>query len=217
MPRAKPGTGPRTGPRTKPQTGPRAKPGTRPPAALPRRTRLLLSAAAGLLLLAVAAWYLSGREASQNAAPSDSAAPTAASSAEAGAPLSRHLYSETADPKADIARALAQARREHKRVLVDFGGDWCGDCQVLDLYLHQPPNAQLLAANYLLVHVWIGHIDANLDIPTGYGIPISKGVPALAVLDPAAGVVYAQRSGEFEKMRQMDPATVTEFLEKWKS
>ncbi len=51
----------------------------------------------------------------------------------------QHIYSETANPAAEIAAGLAQAKREHKRVILDFGGDWCGDCQVLDLYFHQPP------------------------------------------------------------------------------
>jgi thiol:disulfide interchange protein len=129
----------------------------------------------------------------------------------------RHIYSETADPKADIAAALADAKREHKRVILDFGGDWCGDCQVLDIYFHQSPNAELLAKNFILVHVWIGHIDTNLDIPEKYGVAIHKGVPALAVLAPDGSVVFAQQMGEFEKMRSMESTSVTEFLNKWKS
>lgn len=128
----------------------------------------------------------------------------------------RHIYSETANPEADVAAALKQARREHKRVLIDFGGDWCGDCQVLDIYFHQPPNNKLLEDHFILVHVWIGHMDQHVDVAKRYGIPLNKGVPALAVLSPEGRVLYAQRSGEFEKMRQMTPQSVTEFLEKWK-
>ena len=129
----------------------------------------------------------------------------------------RHIYSETADPKADIAAALQQASSEHKRVILDFGGDWCGDCQVLDIYFRQPPNRELLANNFVLVHVWIGHMDQHVDVAQKYGIPLSKGVPALAVLAANGSVLYAQRSGEFEKMQQMDPRSVTEFLNTWKS
>lgn len=33
----------------------------------------------------------------------------------------RIIYSDTADAHKDIAQALAQARREHKRVILDFG------------------------------------------------------------------------------------------------
>ncbi len=128
----------------------------------------------------------------------------------------KHIYSETADPKAEIAAALIQARTEHKRVLLDFGGDWCGDCQVLDIYFHQAPNDELLSKSYILVHVWIGRMDHNLDIAEKYGVPINKGVPALAVLDAKGSVLYSQKTGEFEDMRHMDTSSVTEFLEKWK-
>src|SRR5690348_11564264 len=65
----------------------------------------------------------------------------------------KHIYSDAADPQADIASGLAQAKQEHKRVILDFGGDWCGDCQVLDIYFHQPPNSDLLEKNFVLVHV----------------------------------------------------------------
>jgi thiol:disulfide interchange protein len=132
------------------------------------------------------------------------------------APTAKHIYSETANPKADIAAALAQAKREHKRVILDFGGDWCGDCQVLDIYFHQAPNVGLLEKNFVLVHVSIGHEDKNIDVAAKYGVPISKGVPALAVLSADGKVVFAQATGEFEDMRHMDPQSVTEFLNKWK-
>jgi thiol:disulfide interchange protein len=131
--------------------------------------------------------------------------------------LPKHIYSETANPNADIAAALSQARREHKRVLLDFGGDWCGDCQVLDVYFHQAPNTDLLEKHFILVHVWIGHMDKNLDIAEKYGVPISKGVPALAVLSPEGKVLYSQKTGEFEDMRHMESSSVTDFLNKWKN
>jgi thioredoxin 1 len=47
-------------------------------------------------------------------------------------------------------------------------------------------------------------------------VPLKKGVPALAVLDANGNVLFSQRSGEFESMRGMDPASVTAFLNQWK-
>jgi thioredoxin 1 len=126
------------------------------------------------------------------------------------------IYPDSGQAEADIAAALAQAAREKKRVLLDFGGNWCGDCHVLEIYFHDAANRGLLNANYVLVPVNIGQMDANLDLAARYGVPVAKGVPALAVLEPTGQVVYSQRNGEFDAMRKMDSASVTAFLQQWK-
>ncbi len=128
----------------------------------------------------------------------------------------RDIYSATADAKADIRHALEEAKAEHKRVLVDFGGNWCGDCQVLDIYFHDPSNFHLLNQNYVLVDVDVGRYDRNLDVAKTYGIPLEKGVPALVILAPSGRVLYAQTHGEFEKMRHMESSDVTRFLMQWR-
>ncbi len=127
------------------------------------------------------------------------------------------IYPEVARAAPDIAAAQQEAARTHRRVLVDFGGNWCTDCKVLDINMRKPENAALLAERYVVVHVNVGDkgIDENFDVAGRYGIPLKKGVPALAVLEADGRVVYAQRNGEFESMRRMDPASVHQFLEKW--
>lgn len=132
----------------------------------------------------------------------------------------KHIYSETSDPNQEIAAALKQAKQEHKRVLIDFGGDWCGDCQVLDIYFHQTPNEALLANNFVVAHVFVNsHIDDPKVIAVGkkYGVPLGKGVPALSVLDANGTIIHAQQAGEFENMRNMGAESVTAFLERWKA
>jgi thiol:disulfide interchange protein len=126
------------------------------------------------------------------------------------------IYPDGAQAGQDIASALARAGKEKKRVLLDFGGNWCGDCQVLEIYFHDPANRRLLDDHYVLVPVNIGRYDQNLDIAARYGVPVNKGVPALAVLDPSGQVLYSQRNAEFEAMRKVDPAAVTQFLLQWK-
>ena len=128
------------------------------------------------------------------------------------------LYPEISRAEADVASALATASKAGKRVLVDFGGNWCGDCRVLDINLKKPENAAILDARYVLVHVNVGDkgIDSNFALAERYGIDLRKGVPALAVLDSSGRVLYAQKQGEFADMRSMDPKSVNEFLVKWK-
>ena len=128
----------------------------------------------------------------------------------------RDIYPAPDQAKAELAAALAAAAANHKRVIVDFGGNWCTDCHVLDRYFHDSANAPILQANFILVHINIGRMDENLDIAERYQIPLRKGVPALAVLGEKGELLYSQRTGEFEAMRGMQSSAVTDFLIRWK-
>lgn len=128
----------------------------------------------------------------------------------------RDIYPDPSQAKSDLAAALKTAAATHKRVILDFGGNWCGDCHVLDIYFHNPENRPILESNYVLVHVNVGRYDANLDLAERYGIPLQKGVPALVVLSDKGKPLYSQKSGEFEKMGHMQPNSVTSFLVQWK-
>jgi thiol:disulfide interchange protein len=131
--------------------------------------------------------------------------------------VKKHLYDSSANPRTDIAAALKQAKTQNKRVILDFGGDWCGDCQVLDIYMHQSPNSELLEKHFVVVHVDIGRMDHNVDVAEKYKVPINKGVPALAVLDANGKLLYSQENKEFENMRNMNSSDVTAFLNRWKA
>jgi len=127
----------------------------------------------------------------------------------------RDIYPAPQQAKVDLAAALAAAADAHKRVILDFGGNWCTDCHVLDRFFHDPTNSPILEANYILVHVNIGRMDENLDIAERYQIPLRKGVPALAVLGEHGELLYSQKTGEFEAMRGMQSSAVTGFLMQW--
>jgi thiol:disulfide interchange protein len=126
------------------------------------------------------------------------------------------IYPPAERASADIAAALKSAASSHKRVILDFGGNWCTDCHVLDLYFHDATNRPILEANYILVHINVERMDANTDIAARYQIPLSKGVPAIAVLDAHGKLLYSQKTGEFESMRSMQTGAVTDFLVRWK-
>jgi thioredoxin 1 len=131
-------------------------------------------------------------------------------------PATRDIYPDPAQAKAEIEAALKTAAQTHRRILLDFGGNWCGDCQVLDIYFHNAENKPILDTNFVLVHVNVGEYDANLDLAAKYQIPLQRGVPAIAVLSETGKLLYSQKGGEFEAMRRMDPSAVTKFLVQWK-
>jgi thioredoxin 1 len=126
------------------------------------------------------------------------------------------LYADPEEAPAEIAAALAAAAKDRKRVLLVFGGNWCYDCHVLDATFRSKQIAPLVNENYHVVHVNVGDFDKNLDLTKKYEIPLEKGVPSLAVLDPDGKLVVSQKKGEFESTTRIGPEDVVQFLKQWK-
>lgn len=128
-----------------------------------------------------------------------------------------NLYAKDADAKAEIKETIAKATKEHKRIILVFGGNWCYDCHVLDSVFHQNDVQPLIDKSFEVVHVDIGDDGKkNADVATEYKIPLDKGVPALALLDVDGKLLYSQQNGEWESARTMDPDDIVAFLNKWK-
>src|ERR1043165_9640469 len=114
------------------------------------------------------------------------------------AELKAGLYPADADARKDIKAAIAQATKEHKRIILDFGADWCLDCHILDnAFHHNPDVSPLLEKNFIVVHIDIGRQDPpkNNDVAVKYHVPLEKGVPALAVLESNGKLLYSDKGG----------------------
>jgi hypothetical protein len=135
----------------------------------------------------------------------------------------KELYRSDADAKKEIHEALKQAVTEKKRVILIFGGNWCYDCHVLDRALHEGAAGKIVKEKFLLVHVDIGEGNKNRDLLKRYHIPLEKGVPAVALLDPNgpdgtdAKLIYSSHDGEFEAARSMMKKDLVYFLTQWQS
>jgi thioredoxin 1 len=126
------------------------------------------------------------------------------------------LYPAPEEAEDEIDGALRAAAKDHKRVILVFGANWCYDCHVLDMTFHSQKIAPLVEVNYHVIHINIGEGDRNLDLANRYEIPLEKGIPSLAVLDPDGKLVFSQKDGEFESTTRIGPEDVVQFLEKWK-
>ena len=129
----------------------------------------------------------------------------------------RIIYPKGVDARAEIKEAVAEAAKNHQRLILVFGANWCYDCHVLDQAFHQPDVAPLLQKNFRVVHVDIGDDGKkNNDLAAQYEVPLSKGIPALAILGTDGKLLYSQKHGEWESARSMDPDEIIVFLNKWK-
>ena len=133
------------------------------------------------------------------------------------ADMKKDLYPATVDAHAEIKEAEEKAAKEHKRLLLVFGANWCFDCHVLDLAFHGKDLAPIVDANYEVVHVDIGPDGKkNGDVAEQFDVSLSKGVPVMVVVDPDGKVLVSQKNGEVEDARGLSPEYLAEFLNKWK-
>ncbi len=133
------------------------------------------------------------------------------------ADMKKDLYPADVDAHAEIKEAEEKAAKDHKRLLLVFGANWCFDCHVLDLAFHGKDLAPIIDANYEVVHVDIGPDGKkNADVAGQFDVSLNKGVPTMAVVDPDGKVLVSQKNGEVEDARGLSPEYLAEFLTKWK-
>jgi thioredoxin len=121
-------------------------------------------------------------------------------------------YNENADAKLDIKNALATA--SNAPVIIVFGANWCGDCKALDAAMKHGASAELLARDFKIVKVNVGRFDKNVDIAKSYGVPLEKGIPAIAIISSENKVLYITQEGELANARKMGDDGIYQFFKR---
>ena len=123
-------------------------------------------------------------------------------------------YDEKADARLDIKQALTLADSTKASVIVVFGANWCPDCKVLDIAIKSGTSTKLLARDFQIVRVNVGHFDTNLDVAKMYGVPLEKGIPAVAILSPQNKVLYVTKDGELANAQKMGETGICDFFKR---
>ncbi len=105
-----------------------------------------------------------------------------------------------------VAKAVEEAAKNGRRVLVVFGADWCPDCLALDRMLKEKAVRVVTDRGYVTVYVGTGKFDKNLDVAEKYGVDVTDGIPAAAVLDCNGSTLWKTEDGEWSSARRMESA-----------
>jgi hypothetical protein len=129
-------------------------------------------------------------------------------------------YEDGADAGPLIETALAEARVEHKRVLLMFGANWCVWCRRLEwVFRNDAAVSSALSEGWKVVHVDVGAggSGTNAEVIARYGDPVQRGLPCLVVLDAQGQLVHTQETGSLEVGSRHDPAQIVAFLDRFRA
>ena len=130
-------------------------------------------------------------------------------------PFRPPVYDESADGSKQISDALVTAKKEGKRVLLQFGANWCGWCLMLHkLFETDNGIAHELKSDYVVVMIDVnqGH---NKDVDVKYGHPTRYGLPVIVILDNDGKQLTTKNTSELEEGDHHNPNKVMAFLKEW--
>jgi len=125
-----------------------------------------------------------------------------------------HAYDPARDAARDIEAAGVEARRTHKRILVEVGGNWCSWCRLMDRFYQQ--HAELLALrerHFILVKADYSSENKNKAVFSKF--PKIPGTPHIFVLDEDGKLLHSQNTDELEQGQGYNLEKFTAFLKTW--
>ncbi|MGH6827962.1 MAG: thioredoxin domain-containing protein [Rhizomicrobium sp.] len=131
--------------------------------------------------------------------------------------VSMHVYDEKADADKVVDAALQRARKDHKLLLIDLGGNWCPDCVVMHNLMLVPAMQKFIDAHYEVALVDVGKFDRNPQIAARYGYTTRlKGVPTILVVNPQTNkVINSEQVFALSNAGHQTPQDLADYLARW--
>ena len=126
------------------------------------------------------------------------------------------IYHPEADAKADIAKAVGNAKQSGKHVLLQLGGNWCSWCILFDNLVNANDTLKTFRdQNYEMLHVNFSPENKNEAVFASLGYPQRFGFPVFVILDGDGNRLHTQNSAYLEQGKGHDPKKVLEFFQNW--
>ena len=129
-------------------------------------------------------------------------------------------YNDNADARSDIKKAVEQAKKGNRHVLIQFGGNWCPWClRFHSMVKNDPVLDSLVKADYIYVLANVPREKDKRDYQLfqEYDYPNRFGYPVFVILDGNGKKLHIQDSGILEHCTEKgyDTTKVVTFLRQW--
>ncbi|MCD4792570.1 MAG: thioredoxin family protein [Bacteroidales bacterium] len=126
------------------------------------------------------------------------------------------LYDINADPLQQFEKAIKEAEKTNKHVMLQIGGNWCPWCfRFHDFYKNDAELDSLLKTNYVIINV---NYDPKKkqELFTKLGFPQRFGFPVIVITDAAGNRLHTQNSWYLEDGKDSyNKEKFKSFLKNW--
>ena len=128
-----------------------------------------------------------------------------------------NLYKPEENAKAEIAKAVKEAKASGKNVLIEIGGNWCIWCARFNDFVHNDKSLDsLVNSNYVIYHLNHSKENKNTKLLAKYKFPQRFGFPVFLILNDEGDLIHTQSSWYLEDgKKSYDKEKVTAFFSDW--
>jgi len=131
-------------------------------------------------------------------------------------------YNPNQNARAELRKAIEQAKKENKHILIQFGGNWCSWCMRFHALVKGVPKVDsLMKENYIyfLLNVPREQEKRDFTLFQDFEFPNRFGYPVFVILDKYGKQIHTQDSDAFEypskDIKGYDTTKVIRFLSMW--
>jgi thioredoxin-related protein len=128
--------------------------------------------------------------------------------------IEREKFDPKRDSAADLKTAVSKASAEHKRIVLDIGGEWCVWCRYMDRFLLTHTELEKLKDdNFVWLKIDYSEGHENSEFLSAY--PAASGYPHFYILDEDGKLLLSQSTDILETPDGYSVQKFADFLKKW--
>ena len=126
------------------------------------------------------------------------------------------LYDTAANPTVDIKKAVTEAKKEHKNILLQVGGNWCIWCtRFHQAVASNDTLSKILSDNFVTVHVNYDQYNKTSGFWKTLHYPQRFGFPVFVILDENGKQIHTQNSAYLEDGKGYSNQKIADFFNGW--
>lgn len=124
------------------------------------------------------------------------------------------IFNKEANFAKELEVALSESRNSGKKIIVEFGGDWCIWSEKMFKVLQSSIFKKYIDKNFIFLRCYVGR-DGECAYPANLELPSFTSVPFFTLLNADSEIVATQNTEVFEFFRLYNRFKLFYFFKRW--